>query len=189
MNKNEEVNKIRDHIYEFLHFDKLSCHILSEYYNDKDMVLEFELNSNNEEISFYITGNNLEIIWDDFTSVKYDKTINLKASNRYIKSGNYIIRIIGELLNFSCCSKNIIKVITWNYYLKDLCNAFWGCKKLVEVPNYISQNVTDMSFMFFGCDKFNSDISKWNVFNVRNRCAMFYYCDILEKYKPKFNKN
>ena len=177
MNKNEEVIKIRDHIYDFLHFDKLTCHILSEYYNDLDMILEFELSSDNEEISFCIMGNNLEIIWDESKSDKYEKINELtKVSNKYEKSGNYIVRIKGELLQFSWCSENIKKVINWNHYLEKLNNAFQHCSKLEQVPNYISSNVQNMSLMFYDCSNFNSDISEWNVSNVQDMHGMFYKC-------------
>ena len=42
---NEEIIKIRDYIYKFIHFDKLICHILSEYYNDIDKkIIDFKKN-------------------------------------------------------------------------------------------------------------------------------------------------
>ena len=40
--------------------------------------------------------------------------------------------------------------------------------------------------MFYWCESFNQDISKWNVSNVKNNNKIFYNCPIEEKYKPKF---
>ena len=177
MNKDEKVIKIRDYIYEFLHFDKLSCHILSKYYNDSDMVLEFQLDSDNEKITFLVEGNNIEIMWYNNRSIMISTMGRpIEMSNEYQKSGNYIIRIKGDLRLFSECSSNIIKVHNWNYYLEDLSSAFLLCYKLESVPFYISEKVTKMSGMFNGCCKLDSDISKWNVSNVKDMSGMFTRC-------------
>ena len=179
MNKDKKVIKIRDYIYNFIHFDKLACHILAEYYNDCDMILEFQLDSDNETIYFQIMGNNLEIVWDESKSDKYEKINEFtKVSNKYEKRGNYIVRIKGELISFSYCSKNIKKVINWNYYLEDLSNAFSGCDRLINVPNYIPASVHNMCNVFSGCYDFNCDISEWNVSNVKNMSYMFTNCYI-----------
>ena len=201
INNNTQIIKTRQIICE-CNIDELSSQIISEYYLNFDMVLEYELNKNNKEISFYLVGTNLEIDYGNGKIDKYDKLqINQKIINKYEKSGNYIVTIKGTLLKFWCCSRNIIKVHNWNYYLKDLSKAFELCLKLKEVPNYIPKNliyingifekcinfnsdiskwdvsdIKDMSFMFSDCKKFNSDISKWNVSNVINMSCMFYNC-------------
>ena len=41
----------------------------------------------------------------------------------------------------------------------------------------------------FTKSKFNSDISNWDVSNVKSMHEMFYECPIEEKYKPKWYKN
>ena len=43
-----------------------------------------------------------------------------------------------------------------------------------------------MNSMFYGCEAFNQDISRWDVSNVTNMKYIFNYCPIEEKYKPKF---
>ena len=40
--------------------------------------------------------------------------------------------------------------------------------------------------MFYGCESFNQDISKWDVSNVMFIYYMFKGCSIKEEYKPKF---
>ena len=188
MNNDEQVIKIRDHIYDFLHFDKLTCHILSEYYADSDMVLEFMLCSNNKEISFEIIGNNLEIYWNKNECDKY-KQINELTKIRHTcdKSGKCIVRIKGKLLKFLCCSKNIVKVINWNYYLTDLSLAFYGCSNLITVPIYIPEYVQDTSQMFYSCTELSSNFSKWDVSNVRNMHYMFYRCHNFNSDISKWN--
>ena len=41
--------------------------------------------------------------------------------------------------------------------------------------------------MFYGCKKFNSDLSKWNVSKVKDMEYMFLGCDSL-KNKPSWYK-
>ena len=42
--------------------------------------------------------------------------------------------------------------------------------------------------MFYGCKKFNSDLSKWDVSNVKHMHDIFNYSP-LEKNPPKWYKN
>ncbi len=42
-----------------------------------------------------------------------------------------------------------------------------------DVTRWDVSNVRDMSFMFCGCDYFNRNISKWKTGNVRNMQYMF----------------
>ena len=43
-----------------------------------------------------------------------------------------------------------------------------------------------MMYMFYNCESFNKDISKWDVSSVRYHLAIFYNCPIKDEYKPKF---
>ena len=42
-----------------------------------------------------------------------------------------------------------------------------------DISNWDVSNVTNMSYMFYGCTNFNQDISNWNVSNVINMGSMF----------------
>ena len=71
----------------------------------------------------------------------------------------------------------------------DMSYMFYGCNELTSVGNISGldiSSVTDMSYMFAFCKKFNQDISNWDVSKVRYKIAMFYNCPIKEEYKPKF---
>ena len=71
----------------------------------------------------------------------------------------------------------------------DMSYMFYGCNELTSVGNISGldiSSVTDMSYMFAFCKKFNQDLSKWNVSKVRYNSYMFDSCSIKDKYKPKF---
>ena len=172
---NPEINKYKNKIYN-CNIDELSSHIIAEYTVDLDMLLEFQLNFDNEEIYFTLTGENIEIYYGNNKKEIYDKIKEIKLIHKYGKEGTFIVRIQGNLKKFSRCSRNIIKVINCNYYLEDLDYAFDCCKKLREVPNYIPNNIQKTRGMFYKCEKFNSDISRWNVSNVKDMYEMFYAC-------------
>ena len=64
---------------------------------------------------------------------------------------------------------------------------FWGCKKFnQDISTWNVSNVTNMSYMFYECTNFNQDISAWDVSNVKFNLNIFNDCPIEEKYKPKF---
>ena len=43
-----------------------------------------------------------------------------------------------------------------------------------------------MNSMFDGCEKFNQDLSKWDVSKVKFKICTFINCPIEDEYKPKF---
>ena len=65
---------------------------------------------------------------------------------------------------------------------------FCGCKSFNQpLDKWNVSNVTNIRWMFDNCNSFNQDISNWKVSKVTNKLCMFFYCEIEEKYKPKFN--
>ena len=64
---------------------------------------------------------------------------------------------------------------------------FYGCISFnQDISTWNVSNVTNMYCMFCNCKSFNQDISAWDVSNVTNNHYMFYKCPTEEKYKPKF---
>ena len=54
--------------------------------------------------------------------------------------------------------------------------------KYIDISDWDVSSVTDMSYMFYGCNELTSvgDISKWDVSNVTNMLRMFSGCRELE---------
>ena len=62
--------------------------------------------------------------------------------------------------------------------VKNMVNMFYGCKNFTgkAIENWNVGKVTEMGAIFSNCDKFNADLSKWKVHNVKNMVNMFYGC-------------
>ena len=78
----------------------------------------------------------------------------------------------GETLDVSSLT-NAIKCDDFSY-------IFCGYEKvkyIIGLEDWDVSNVKDMFCMFWGCKKFNSDLSKWDVSNVENMPGMFEECE------------
>ena len=67
----------------------------------------------------------------------------------------------------------------------DMSYMFSGCNSLISLPDLSkldTSKVNNMYAMFFGCNSLPSlpDISKWNISNVNNLGYMFYGCNLLK---------
>ena len=53
---------------------------------------------------------------------------------------------------------------------------------LITISEWITNNVNDMSHIFYGCESLNSlpDISKWNTKNANDMSYMFSGCTSLK---------
>ena len=77
--------------------------------------------------------------------------------------------------NFNCIDTSEIT---------DMSNLFNGVKDTdkfnFDVSNWDVSKVKDMSNMFNGCGNFDCDLSNWDVSNVENMSTMFYNCEKFE---------
>ena len=86
----------------------------------------------------------------------------------------------GETLDVSSLT-NLIKCDDFSYLFK----GFYKVKHIIGLEDWDVSNVKNMHNMFWGCENFNSDLSKWNVSNVEDMEGMFDRCDSL-KNKPSW---
>ena len=57
----------------------------------------------------------------------------------------------------------------------------WNSLTNIDLSNFNTQNVNNMSYMFSRCYSLtNIDLSNFNTQNVTNMNYMFYYCELLE---------
>ncbi len=100
---------------------------------------------------------------------------------KYKKYGIYTVKIEGKFpriyFNNQGDRKKILDIKQWgNIVWKSMSHAFEGCENLKisakDSPN-LSQ-VTDLSYMFAYATNFNSNISSWNVSNIKNMSHLFY---------------
>ena len=71
-------------------------------------------------------------------------------------------------------------------YIIDMSFLFSDSKFNGDISKWNVSNVKNVRYMFKN-SKFNGDISKWDVSNVKFKSRMFEDCPIEEQYKPKFN--
>lgn len=63
---------------------------------------------------------------------------------------------------------------------------FNNCHKFnCNLSNWDVSNGEDFTWMFYGCIDFNHDLSGWKINKTAITNAMFLYCNIDNKYKPK----
>jgi surface protein len=106
----------------------------------------------------------------------------------YINDGEYTITISGgQFSHFGYIKPqeieepdpligiaNLRGLVQWGSYdITNMSGAFYNATGLLSVPDYIPENVTDLSFMFERAASFNQDISNWNVSNVTTMEGMF----------------
>lgn len=62
-------------------------------------------------------------------------------------------------------------------------SMFEGCTSLTnpDFSNFNTTSVTNMSYMFAGCSKFNGNVSSWNTSSVTNMTSMFLGCTLFNQ--------
>ena len=114
-------------------------------------------------------------------------TINEKQKE---KNELEIILIENKIINdfsymFSDSLKTLPDIFRWNTEnITNMSHMFFGCNLLESLPDiskWDTKNVKDMSYMFSGCKSLVSlpDISKWNIKNVKDMSYMLKGCKSL----------
>jgi len=128
---------------------------LNKLKNGKNITNEKNTNNlNNVKIKYKINKNNkIKIFGDDFVK-------NNKNNCSFIFNGKE-----KELDTYLKLDSN---EISSNY---------------IEITLKRAKNITNMSYIFSGCDSLSStsDFSNWNTFNVTNMSYMFFGCEFLEE--------
>ncbi len=134
-------------------------------------------------------GTNYNIQWEEIGNASHNG--NLLGTNTTIvnfgDTGTYKISINGgnpafNRINFGTINssslehKKILSVENWGSIVwSSMQNAFVNCTNLISVP-YASPNmssVLSIGNMFYGCTHFNSNISNWDVSNIKYMGGVF----------------
>ena len=209
--EDKELRNIIDKMNEEIENIKLKLDIvknnIEKYYNIRKFINEnnyrnYEMLLNKREIN---NNNNIkneikEIINDDNINNKFKKIIEIYNKMEYIdeiiirykinKNENEI-KIFGS--DFIKNNKDKCKIIyeEKEYEIKEKFNIDDKIKnEILEIKLKGINNITDMSYMFFGCSNLSNlpDISKWNTNNVTNMDNMFNGCSKLTSIPSIFNK-
>ncbi|NME69784.1 BspA family leucine-rich repeat surface protein [Flammeovirga aprica] len=138
----------------------------------------FVVEQTTNEISFYgKTESSFEVDWENNGQWEEISTNGLEQITRTLSSAPDTIRIKGELNHFRA-PKTITDVVQWgNVAFTSLSQTFKDCHQLVsfsaeDTPDL--SGVEDMNLAFAHTEKFNGDISNWDVSNVTNMAHMFH---------------
>ena len=185
------------------------------------MIIEINITDTNDAtMSLPLGGLGIEgvrVNWGDGTIETYTTT---PIEHIYQEIGIYTISIEGSATSFGntdgYTGNNLItKVLKWgNLGFTSFAGAFFQAFNLLEVPNKIPANVTNlnnmftaaslfngnisgwdtsrvtnMTYMFNGASSFNGDISNWNTINVEDMQSMFYFASNFYKDLSNWNVN
>ncbi|MGJ8641343.1 MAG: BspA family leucine-rich repeat surface protein [Opitutaceae bacterium] len=120
--------------------------------------------------------------WGDGSSDAYTTTGD--KTHTYSAEGKYTVKLSGVLTGFgygsspattAASASKLIEVISFGHTgLTNLMGAFRDCVNLISVPDRIlPESVTNISFMFRGCTRFNGDIGEWDVRRITTFSDMF----------------
>lgn len=123
---------------------------------------------------------NVTVDWGDGST----ETFNAKGNidHEYTTNGTYNVSLSGTLTQFGNTNlgyENGDKLIEVKSFgeigLTSLDGAFFEAINLTKVPDSIPTTITNLSWMFVGANKFNQDISNWDISHVTDISSMFYY--------------
>lgn len=143
-------------------------------------------------VAFSGGDNAFDIDWGDGCKERVSGAV---ISHDYVKAGDYTIKISDEIKAFSTgyatmTASNLIDVMQWGTaWWDDLTSAFHSCSNMTmsatDAPNLSSAN--DLSFMFYKCTKFNTDINHWEVGGIKKMRSMFNQASSFNQPLDKWN--
>ena len=149
--------------------------------NPLRLVVDTSLNS--QYTIFFAHPVNVLIDWGDGST---DTIVNPSLSGATGKShtwasaAEYNITVTGSAFGFGQTSvflsqSAVTKCLSFgDLGIVSLSGAFLNHTNLIEVPNAIPPDVTNLSLMFLGASSFNYDIGVWETANITNMFGMFY---------------
>ena len=126
----------------------------------------------NSKIRLKIRGKGYKYIFStNLLSKYYPKEIYINWNKQYLINSSYYFNEID----------NFIELI-WDNNINNCINIFRQCEDITEIDlsNFDTSEVTDMSSMFYGCSSLKSlELSSFDTSNVANMRGMLYNCSSL----------
>jgi surface protein len=151
--------------------------------NKVSFIMTIKINENNLRFIFPNRhGNKNAVI--DFGDGTIIHILDDIPSHTYKNPGKYDISITGEfpapVFSAHVGNELLIDIKQWGKVkgMTDWSFAFLGCLGLKKISaKDIPTLLNDCGCMFFQCYNFNSDLSHWDVSNVKNMRGMFGFCE------------
>ena len=122
-----------------------------------------------------------------YKSIAYEKTYNIKffgmniigygiGLGTIVSPEIYWNKEISELRNLQKYLTAVISFGMLGHKFISLKYAFFNCLNNFLVPNNLPPSITDISFMFEYCYRFNQPLENWDISNVQIMNSLFYNC-------------
>ena len=122
------------------------------------------------------------------TNEKANIKLKILFGGRHVSVQYFKIRNYFNHINFKCINNITLKYLATQYKtikleiidtgkVTNMNSLFLKTAFNQDISNWNTDNVTDMSNMFSGCNYFNQNIGGWNTENVTNMSSMFYGCN------------
>ena len=91
-----------------------------------------------------------------------------------------VASLIGTTPSYTVRGSSLVKVLKYPDNATSINHE--NSPNLIEVPDTLPPNVTNLTYAFYNCTNFNQPIGNWNTTNVTNMTYMFQSC-------TKFNQD
>lgn len=152
--------------------------------------------SNSDQIKLPLEASgtyNFIIYWGDDSSDTITAWDQAEVTHTYASSGIYNIEIVGQLEGFRFndtgdrLKLSSIENGGNEFKLGNNNGYFRGCGNLTSVVNLDTSEVTDMSYMFFYCSKFNQSLPSFDTSKVTTMRSMFSGCSTFNQPLANFD--
>ena len=133
----------------------------------------------------YAGGDDFSYLFCRFSSTG-GYPVSFTFSDDFVNNSGNIINMSGMFYGCGFSSSSSLDVSNWNTAnVTDMSHMFdtidgGGCLTSIDVSNWNTEKVKDMSFMFYKCASLSRlDVGNWDVSNVENMSYMFADCQYL----------
>ena len=133
----------------------------------------------------YGTSPNFDVAWGDGTNDTITTWNQAEATHTYPNTGTYTIEITNDVtdfkFNYGGDRAKILDISKWGKFIFNNERVFTGCSNLTcSATDTPTISTLDMSYTFYGCTVFNSNLNSWDMSGVLNTSNLFTYADAFD---------